>query len=166
MARRRPGQDADLFSAQERMEVERTAPLAARMRPRTLDEYAGQEQVVGAGRMLRRAIECDQVPSLILWGPPGSGKTTLAGLIANTTQAHFEPLSAVTAGVTDLRRVVEEARDRRRHAGRRTILFIDEIHRFSKAQQDVILPHVEQGTVTLIGATTENPSFEVIAPLL
>jgi putative ATPase len=165
-ATRRPGQDVGLFSAQEREEALRDAPLAARMRPRTLDEYLGQEHVVGAGRMLRRALERDMVPSLILWGPPGSGKTTLAGLIANTTQSHFEPMSAVTAGVADLRRVVQEARDRRRHAGRRTILFIDEIHRFSKAQQDVILPHVEDGSVTLIGATTENPSFEVIAPLL
>ena len=164
--RRRAGQEADLFSAQERAEAERHAPLAARMRPRTLDEYLGQEHLVGAGRMLRRVLERDTVPSLILWGPPGSGKTTLAGLIAAATQAHFEPLSAVTAGVADLRRVVQEARARRRDAGRRTILFIDEIHRFNKAQQDVILPHVENGTVTLIGATTENPSFEVIAPLL
>ena len=164
--RRRPGQEADLFSAQEQAEADRHAPLAARMRPRTLDEYLGQEHLVGAGRMLRRALERDTVPSLILWGPPGSGKTTLAGLIAAATQAHFEPLSAVTAGVADLRRVVQEARARRRDAGRRTILFIDEIHRFNKAQQDVILPHVENGTVTLIGATTENPSFEVIAPLL
>ena len=144
----------------------RDAPLAARVRPRTLDEYLGQEHLVGPGRMLRRAIESDNVPSLILWGPPGSGKTTLAGLIAAATRSHFEPLSAVTAGVADLRRVVQEARARRRDAGRRTILFIDEIHRFNKAQQDVILPHVESGTVTLIGATTENPSFEVIAPLL
>ena len=136
------------------------------MRPRTLEEFAGQESVIGPGRMLRRAIERDAVPSLILWGPPGSGKTTLAGLIAAATQAHFEPLSAVTAGVADLRRVVAEARDRRTLLGRRTILFIDEIHRFNKAQQDVILPHVEHGTVTLIGATTENPSFEVVAPLL
>jgi putative ATPase len=164
--RRRPGQDGDLFSAQERARFLRAAPLAARMRPRTLAEFLGQEHVVGAGRMLRRALERDAVPSLILWGPPGSGKTTLAGLIAAATGAHWEPLSAVTAGVADLRRVVQEARARRRDAGRRTILFIDEIHRFNKAQQDVILPHVEDGTVTLIGATTENPSFEVIAPLL
>jgi putative ATPase len=167
MAARRPaGQDADLFSVQEQTEAMRDAPLAARMRPRTLDEYLGQEHIVGAGRMLRQALERDRVPSLILWGPPGSGKTTLAGLIAGGTQSHFEPLSAVTAGVADLRRVVQEAKERKRHAGRRTILFVDEIHRFSKAQQDVILPHVEDGTVTLIGATTENPSFEVIAPLL
>ncbi|MBI2761668.1 MAG: replication-associated recombination protein A [Chloroflexi bacterium] len=155
-----------MFSTQERVEAERHAPLAARMRPRTLDEYLGQDHVVGAGRMLRKAIERDAVPSLVLWGPPGSGKTTLAGLIAAATRAHFEPLSAVTAGVADLRRVVQEAKVRRRDAGRPTILFIDEIHRFNKAQQDVVLPHVEDGTVTLIGATTENPSFEVIAPLL
>jgi putative ATPase len=156
----------DMFSTQERVEAERHAPLAARMRPRTLDEYLGQDHVVGVGRMLRKALERDAVPSLVLWGPPGSGKTTLAGLIAAATRAHFEPLSAVTAGVADLRRVVQEAKVRRRDAGRRTILFIDEIHRFNKAQQDVVLPHVEDGTVTLVGATTENPSFEVIAPLL
>jgi putative ATPase len=165
-ARRAHVEQEDLFSAEERREAERHAPLATRMRPRTLEEFIGQEHVVGQGRMLRGAIERDAVPSLVLWGPPGSGKTTLAGLIAAATQAHFEPLSAVTAGVADLRRVVQEARVRRRDAGRRTILFIDEIHRFNKAQQDAVLPHVEDGTVTLIGATTENPSFEVIAPLL
>jgi putative ATPase len=164
--RRLPGQDADLFSALDEATAARGAPLAARMRPRTLDEFLGQEHLTGPGRMLRRVIERGAVPSLILWGPPGSGKTTLALLIAHATGAHVEPLSAVTAGVADLRRVVQEARARRRDAGRRTILFIDEIHRFNKAQQDVILPHVEDGTVTLIGATTENPSFEVNAPLL
>ncbi len=141
------------------------APLAARMRPRTLDEFVGQEHLVGPGRALRRAIEADHVPSMILWGPPGSGKTTLARIIAGTTKAHFAPLSAVSASVGDLRSVAIDARDRR-DLGGRTILFIDEIHRFNKAQQDVVLPHVEEGTVTLIGATTENPSFEVIAPLL
>src|SRR5262245_25800832 len=166
MPRRAMPANETLFTAEERRERERHAPLAARMRPRTLEQFIGQEQVLGAGRMLRAAIERDAVPSLILWGPPGSGKTTLAGLIAGATQAHFEPMSAVTAGVADLRRVVQEARQRRRIEGRRTILFIDEIHRFNKAQQDVILPHVEDGTVTLIGATTENPSFEVVAPLL
>ena len=116
--------------------------------------------------MLRRLIETDQVPSMIFWGPPGSGKTTLARIIATQTKSHFEPISAVTAGVADLRRIVGEARERRNLYGQRTILFIDEIHRFNKAQQDVVLPHVEDGTVTLIGATTENPSFEVIGPLL
>lgn len=167
MAARRPtSDDEDLFSAEERRQAEAAAPLAARMRPRTLEEFLGQEHVVGTGKMLRRAMERDQVPSLVLWGPPGSGKTTLAGLIANATRSHFEALSAVSAGVADLRRVVGEARERQRDRGRRTILFIDEIHRFNKAQQDAVLPFVENGTVTLIGATTENPSFEVNAALL
>ena len=141
------------------------APLAARMRPRTLDEFAGQEDLVGAGRPLRVAIERDATPSMVLWGPPGSGKTTLAEIVATQTGAHFERMSAVTAGVADLRRVTADARVRRR-SGKRTILFIDEIHRFNKAQQDAVLPFVEDGTVTLIGATTENPSFEVNAALL
>jgi putative ATPase len=140
-------------------------PLAARMRPTTLDEFVGQEQIVGPGRALRRAIESDQVPSMILWGPPGTGKTTLAQIIAHQTGAHFAALSAVSAGVADLRRVVADAR-KLRAAGRRTVLFIDEIHRFNKAQQDAVLPYVEDGTVTLIGATTENPSFEVNSALL
>jgi putative ATPase len=140
-------------------------PLAARMRPRTLDEFVGQEQIVGPGRALRRAIESDQTPSMILWGPPGTGKTTLAQLIARRTGAHFAGLSAVSAGVADLRRVVADAQ-KLRAAGRRTVLFIDEIHRFNKAQQDAVLPYVEDGTVTLIGATTENPSFEVNSALL
>ena len=142
------------------------APLASRIRPRTFQEFVGQEQIVGQGRVLRKAIEADQVPSVILWGPPGSGKTTLAHLIAGVTHSHFEPLSAVTSGVADLRRIVEQAKERRALHAKRTILFVDEIHRFNKAQQDVILPHVENGTITLIGATTENPSFEVISPLL
>lgn len=141
------------------------APLAARMRPRTFDEYVGQEHLIGPGRALRRAIEADKLPSIIFWGPPGTGKTTLAALIARTTRASFTALSAVTAGVAELRKVVAEAKARRTH-GVRTVLFVDEIHRFNKAQQDVILPHVEDGTLTLIGATTENPSFEVNAALL
>src|SRR5215469_8456108 len=140
-------------------------PLAARMRPRTLDEYVGQENIVGDGRALRRAIATDNIPSMILWGPPGTGKTTLAEIIAHKTGAHFEKLSAVSAGVADLRRVVAEAQVKRR-VGKRTVLFIDEIHRFNKAQQDAVLPFVEDGTVTLIGATTENPSFEVNSALL
>jgi putative ATPase len=139
------------------------APLAARMRPRTLEEYVGQEHLVGPGRILRRLIEAAQLPSMIFWGPPGSGKTTLARIFAAMSQAHFSAVSAVSAGVADLRRVVAEARERR---PQKTILFIDEIHRFNKAQQDAVLPVVEDGTVTLIGATTENPSFEVIGPLL
>ncbi len=141
------------------------APLAARMRPRTLEEYVGQDQIVGVGRALRRAIESDRVPSMILWGPPGTGKTTLAEIVARSTGAKFEKLSAVSAGVADLRRVVAEAQARRR-VGQRTVLFIDEIHRFNKAQQDAVLPYVEDGTITLIGATTENPSFEVNSALL
>ena len=136
------------------------------MRPRDFDEFAGQEHILGQGRVLRRSIEADHVPSMILWGPPGSGKTTLAHLIAGITQAHFAPVSAVTAGVADLRKLIDAARERRGMHGRQTLLFVDEIHRFNKAQQDVILPHVEEGAVTLIGATTENPSFEVVAPLL
>ncbi|MBE3567934.1 MAG: replication-associated recombination protein A [Thermogemmatispora sp.] len=141
-------------------------PLASRLRPRTLDEFVGQEHLLGEGRLLRRCLEEDRVPSLILWGPPGSGKTTLASLIAQLTRAHFVTLSAVAAGVADLRRVTEEARRLRQLRGERTILFIDEIHRLNKAQQDAILPYVEQGLLTLIGATTENPSFEVNAALL
>ena len=155
-----------LFGRQSRLDAERNAPLAERMRPRAFDEFIGQEQVVGRDRVLFRAIAAGRLPSLILWGPPGAGKTTLARLLATATEAAFEPVSAVTSGVADLRRIVAEARDRRGMHGQATILFVDEIHRFNKSQQDVILPHVENGTVTLIGATTENPSFEVIAPLL
>ena len=155
-----------LFDRQNRLEAERNAPLAERMRPRSFEEFVGQEQVVGRDRVLFRSIAAGRIPSFILWGPPGAGKTTLARLVATATQAAFEPVSAVTSGVADLRRIVGEARERRGMHGQATILFVDEIHRFNKAQQDVILPHVENGTVTLIGATTENPSFEVIAPLL
>jgi len=140
-------------------------PLAARMRPRTLDDYVGQEHLVGPGHALRRAIESDRIPSMILWGPPGSGKTTLAEVIAHATDSRFAALTAVSAGVADLRGVVADAQ-RARAIGKRTLLFIDEIHRFTKAQQDAVLPYVEEGVVTLIGATTENPSFEVNAALL
>ncbi|MEO7000309.1 MAG: replication-associated recombination protein A [Ktedonobacterales bacterium] len=136
------------------------------MRPATLDEIVGQAHLLGPERALRRSIESDHTPSMILWGPPGSGKTTLASVIARVTRSRFVPLSAVSAGVADLRRVTEDAAKLLRATGQRTILFIDEIHRFSKSQQDAILPHVERGTVTLIGATTENPSFEVNAALL
>ncbi len=139
------------------------APLAARMRPRDFDEFVGQDHLVGPGKILRRLVEAGQLPSLIFWGPPGSGKTTLARIIAARSNAHFSAVSAVAAGVADLRRIVGEARVRKPE---KTILFIDEIHRFNKAQQDAVLPVVEDGTVTLIGATTENPSFEVIGPLL
>ena len=156
----------DLFEERGLRRQEANAPLAARMRPRTLDEFIGQEHLVGAESVLRRAIESDRVPSVILWGPPGSGKTTLAHVIAGLTSGYFESISAVGAGVAQLRKAVADARERLGLHNQRTILFIDEIHRFNKAQQDVILPHVENGAVTLIGATTENPSFEVIAPLL
>jgi putative ATPase len=144
---------------------EHESPLAARMRPLSLDEFVGQEDVIGEGRALRRAIQSDRVPSMVLWGPPGTGKTTLAEIVAHVTGAQFEKISAVSAGVADLRRIVAQAQQRRRVGGR-TVLFIDEIHRFNKAQQDAILPYVEDGTVTLIGATTENPSFEVNSALL
>jgi putative ATPase len=142
-----------------------TEPLAARMRPRTLDDFIGQENIVGPGRALRRAIEDDAVPSMILFGPPGSGKTTLAEVIAQSTNSDFASLSAVNAGVADLRSVIAGAQ-KARTLGRKTVLFIDEIHRFNKAQQDAILPYVEDGTITFIGATTENPSFEVNSALL
>jgi putative ATPase len=141
-------------------------PLAARMRPRTFHDFVGQEHIVGLDRVLRRSIESDTLPSIILWGPPGSGKTTLAEIVANTTHARFYPLSAVSAGVADLRKVVDAAKKLKAFNGQRTIMFIDEIHRFNKGQQDAVLPYVEDGTVTLIGATTENPSFQVNAALL
>jgi putative ATPase len=141
------------------------APLSTRMRPRTLDEFAGQEHAIGPGSVLRRALETDTLPSIILWGPPGTGKTTLAGIVAAMTGSAFEAVSAVTSGVAELRRIVDRATERRR-ASRRTLLFIDEIHRFNRAQQDAILPHVESGLVRLLGATTENPGFEVNAALL
>ena len=142
-------------------------PLAERMRPRTLDEFVGQEHILGRGKILRRAIEADRLfSSIILWGPPGCGKTTLARLIARHTRGHFVTLSAVLAGKADLRKIIAEARERRKYHRQRTVLFIDEVHRWNKAQQDALLPHVENGTITLIGATTENPYFEVIAALV
>ncbi len=156
----------DLFKAHRQEQLATRAPLATRMRPRTLDEIVGQDRLIGPGTLLREAILSDRLSSLILWGPPGSGKTTLARIIAATTKAHFVAVSAVTSGVADLRAAIKEAQERLGMHGQRTVLFIDEIHRFNKAQQDAILPHVEDGTVILIGATTENPSFEVVSPLL
>jgi putative ATPase len=156
----------DMFEKQEEQERLRNAPLATRMRPKNLEGFVGQEHLLAKGRVLRRAIETDRIPSMIFWGPPGSGKTTLAYIIANSTGAHFSPVSAVSASVADLRKIVAEAKERRQTNAQRTILFIDEIHRFNKTQQDAVLPFVEDGTVILIGATTENPSFEVTSPLL
>jgi putative ATPase len=157
----------DLFDHAMKERIAREAPLAARMRPRTLEEFVGQEEIVGEGRLLRRAIEADKLfSSIILWGPPGTGKTTLAMIIANTTQSHFITISAVLAGKPELRRVIDAARERRKLYQTRTILFVDEVHRWNKAQQDALLPHVENGTITLIGATTENPYFEVIGALV
>ena len=163
-----PGVQGDLFDDRDGQwdQASDSAPLAARMRPRSLDEFIGQSEIVGEGKPLRVMVERDEVPSIVLWGPPGTGKTTLASIIARRTQQHFEPISAVSSGVADLRKAVASAQERRRVAGRSTILFIDELHRFNRAQQDVVLPHVENGIVTLIGATTENPSFYVVAPLL
>ncbi len=143
-----------------------STPLAERMRPRSLDEYVGQDQLVGPGQPLRRAIDASALHSLILWGPPGTGKTTLARVIAAASGAEFAGFSAVTSGIKDIKEVISRADHTRRHSGRRTIFFVDEIHRFNKAQQDAFLPHIESGTVVLIGATTENPSFEVNSALL
>ena len=144
----------------------KSVPLADRMRPRTLDEVVGQEHLIGSGRVLRKILESGEVPSLIFWGPPGSGKTTLARIIASSVKANFLEFSAVISGIKEIKEVIKQAEAKRSHQGQRTILFVDEIHRFNKAQQDAFLPYVERGTIVLIGATTENPSFEVISALL
>ena len=157
----------DLFDHAMQGRLASEAPLAARMRPRTLDEFQGQEEIVGKGRLLRRAIEADRLfASIIFWGPPGTGKTTLAMIIANSTQSHFDTISAVLAGKPELRKLIHQARERRILNGIRSILFVDEVHRWNKAQQDALLPLVEDGTITFIGATTENPYFEVIGALV
>lgn len=162
------GTGASLFEAAAQRDPERkgSSPLADRLRPKTLDEVVGQRHLLGSGQPLVRAIETDRLPSMILWGPPGSGKTTLARVVALRTQAHFVPYSAVLGTVPELRSYLQESKEARLYHGRRTLLFIDEIHRFHKGQQDAFLPYVEDGTVTLIGATTENPSFSVNAALL
>jgi putative ATPase len=157
----------DLFDHAVQETIRQEAPLAARMRPRNLDEFVGQENIIGPGKLLRRAIEADRLfSSLIFFGPPGTGKTTLAQVIANHTQAHFESISAVLVGVPELRKVIAEAQQRRKMFKKRTILFVDEVHRWNKAQQDALLPHVETGQIVLIGATTENPYFDVISALV
>ncbi|HWP02601.1 MAG TPA: AAA family ATPase, partial [Gemmatimonadaceae bacterium] len=160
MTRSKKREAASLF-----VTLQQAMPLAARMRPRTIEEFVGQSHILGPGRPLREALERGSIGSLILWGPPGSGKTTLAGLIAQRTEKAFVPFSAVTEGVQRVREIIEEARARR-ELGRGTILFVDEIHRFNRAQQDAFLHAVEDGTITLVGATTENPSFELNGALL
>lgn len=161
-----PTHHPDLFAHIAAKMVAEKAPLAERMRPQTIDDYAGQTQLLGQGRLLRQMIERQSLSSLIFWGPPGSGKTTLATLLAQATNAPFASFSAVLSGVKELRRVLDEAHHQQQIHGKPTVLFVDEIHRFNKAQQDAFLPHVEKGLIILLGATTENPSFEVIAPLL
>ena len=156
----------DLFSQQLEQDIKANAPLADRLRPQTLADFVGQKNLIGENKLLRQAIEKDEIPSMIFWGPPGSGKSTLARIIAKMTKSVFVQLSAVDSGLKDLREILKTAQDRRKFNQQRTILFIDEIHRWNKAQQDALLPDVEKGIVTLIGATTENPSFEVVSALL
>jgi len=156
----------DLFDQKFKADIKRHAPLADRLRPDSFNDFFGQEKIIGKGKLLQQAIAKDEVPSMIFWGPPGSGKTTLAWIIAKMTKSTFVQISAVNSGVKEFRQVIKEAQERRKFHNQRTILFIDEIHRWNKAQQDGLLPYVEKGIITLIGATTENPSFEVISALL
>ncbi|HWE92570.1 MAG TPA: AAA family ATPase, partial [Tepidisphaeraceae bacterium] len=156
----------ELFREQRQKNLDRVAPLAARMRPRTLDEFAGQQHFLGPGKLLRRMLEADRLTSVLFYGPPGTGKTTLAQIIANTTRSHFEQVNAAAVGVKEVRAILDSAKDRLANGGQRTVLFLDEIHRFNRAQQDILLPDVEAGHIILIGATTENPFFAVNSPLV
>src|SRR5436305_5232681 len=156
----------DLFADVRRKNLDRAAPLAARMRPRTLDEFAGQQHFLGPGKLLRRMLEADRLTSVIFYGPPGTGKTTLARLIATYTKSHFEQVNAAAVGVKEVRAILDAAKERLANSGERTVLFLDEIHRFNRAQQDILLPDVENGLIILIGATTENPFFAVNSPLV
>src|SRR5580692_7136984 len=156
----------DLFADSRRKNLERVAPLAARMRPQTLDEFAGQQHFLGPGKLLRRMLEADRLTSVLFYGPPGTGKTTLAQLIARYTQSHFEQVNAAAVGVKEVRAILDGAKERLANGGARTVLFLDEIHRFNRAQQDILLPDVENGLILLVGATTENPFFAVNSPLV
>src|SRR5689334_4587244 len=156
----------DLFGDIKKKNLQRVAPLAVRMRPRSLDEFVGQQHFLGKGKLLRRMLEADRLTSVIFYGPPGTGKTTLASLIAGYTKSHFEQLNAAAVGVKEVRSVLDAARARLETGGARTVLFLDEIHRFNRAQQDILLPDVENGLVLLVGATTENPFFAVNSPLV
>src|SRR3954468_3816581 len=155
-----------LFEQQEKAARQKAQPLAARMRPRTLEEFAGQQHFLGPGKLLRRMLEADRLSSVIFYGPPGTGKTTLASLIADYSKSHFEQLNASAVGVKEVRKVIDDAKERLGLHGERTVLFLDEIHRFNRAQQDILLPDVENGQILLVGATTENPFFAVNSPLV
>src|SRR5437667_4333797 len=156
----------DVFKDVRQKSFQRVAPLAVRMRPRTLDEFVGQQHFLGPGKLLRRMLEADRLTSVIFYGPPGTGKTTLASIIANYTKSHFESVNAAAVGVKEVRQILEDAKERLANSGQRTVLFLDEIHRFNRAQQDILLPDVEAGLILLIGATTENPFFAVNSPLI